>query len=439
MNKMNITLLMIVLSLVLSGCIDQDSSLYLSSSGSTGSCGDDVCQSAPCVIGNSSTACLEFTDQLTCDSVGCSWVNETTCSGAPDCMSYNDTLCSGIAGCELKTFCEGPSLLSCVSYGDEEVCMNSGCLWELSMDVCTGSSSYSNCSEFSDKNYCGLAGCEWLDETPMTCSGVALTCSDYNDNESNCIAFKECSWDNETCTGSELSCSNYDSDFELCNLSGCDIIEGVSSVCSGEINFNCSEVIGSECESMGCLTELVEGSCSGEINCGFAVDNTSCEGLGCSWANNCNGMVNCSVLDSSLCSDYGCDIIEGDSCTGMLNHPSTFNTSSELCVKAGYVWGSGALENESNCPEDCYEGTLLEEICGDSLDNDGDGDIDCKDSDCQDKSCEEGGTCKDGICEITQQMIYCEGDPIGSCSMYDGQEEFCHVLKNKHLDVLVIL
>ena len=59
-----------------------------------------------------------------------------------------------------------------------------------------------------------------------------------------------------------------------------------------------------------------------------------------------------------------------------------------------YCCGDGVCnggEDSENCSVDCGEPSVSETICGDSIDNDGDGLIDCVDPDCSnDPACQSG-------------------------------------------------
>ena len=427
MNQKNILLLMLVaLSLMFSGCINKDGSLFLSASGTQTNCGDGVCNDVSgCNIGNGPEECSNINDAVDCDSIGCAWNEEASCSGDPDCGMLDLNECSTIGGCSLIENCNGPSSVSCNSYIDEPSCNVDGCFWEIGMETCGGTSNINSCSELPGQQECNNYGCAWTDEISAKCNDIGTTasCSDFDGVQESCEMFGECLWDEQLqkcASEGVINCQNYNYNQTTCELASCKFEPSVPAFCdgNGKVSIDCLNVENTLCEILGCTLTPGQDSCIGEINCGLFNDDMTCTNLGCDWKSTCQGQIDCNLLNTTVCGDYNCEVI-GSGCSDNVDLPSSFNDPN-TCILAGYDWTEEPIENESNCPEDCDGGNPSEEICHDGLDNDGDGDIDCEDWDCEGQICVDG-VCENGLCIENQEIPECEGNSVETCEGIDSK------------------
>ncbi len=196
----------------------------------------------------------------------------------------------------------------------------------------------------------------------------------------------------EVCDGSDLggqTCGDFGctgGGTLACNNS-CDGFDTSSCFTCPACDFDGVCELGEDCN--GCPSDCVGGTSSGAI-CG----NGICEagnGEDClSCAQDCNGRQNgnpgrrfcCGDGDGQnpvACSDSRCST-GGFSCTDVPVNPGSFCCGDLTC---------GTGESCGNCALDCTSGA---ELCGDGVDNDCDGNIDCDDLDClTDPSCNGGG------------------------------------------------
>lgn len=138
-------------------------------------------------------------------------------------------------------------------------------------------------------------------------------------------------------------------------------------------------------------------------NCGGGTDcaDTACNGQRCD--------------DQSSCTDN--DVCTAGACTGSAvlcaTPPSSCHASPGTCGANGceYSVTTGAVCDGGTCRSDgaCVPG---ETLCGDTLDNDNDGPIDCADSDCDAQRCLEPAGC---LGAATCASSSC-GTPLPNCS-----------------------
>jgi len=231
--------------------------------------------------------------QGTCESFGCTWNYNGSCSSNGDESS-----------CNMASYCQWGGGTNCNTIGDEGTCnMTSPCSW---------SPTYSSCSGIGDEGTCNSAGGGGY------CSWNSNTCGSYSD-ESSCNSASPCAWN------SGSSCSVFNGDSSNCGMnSGCSYLDG-----------------GNTCPSYG-----DEGTCVADTNCTW--NGSSCIGI-CSgtYGAYCGG-------DNSYCGGstypnggtcgggfYGQSCIENPSCGGSPYPCSNYAASEGACIAvSGCFWSA---------------------------------------------------------------------------------------------------
>ena len=168
-------------------------------------------------------------------------------------------------------------------------------------------------------------------------------------------------WGNATfdCADCADNCTDY----------GCSYI---ASSCSGEPVGSCGDYdMDRPCGHAGCTWN--EDHCEGELLCSHFTDGDGCTSVdGCSWqAEDCSGISNCSeIINLSFCGfALGCEWTEA-TCNNSLDDDGDGYIDCADSDCAGYLYIGNYCENP------------IELNCADGFDNDGDLDTDCNDTDC---------------------------------------------------------
>ena len=204
------------------------------------------------------------------------------------------------------------------------------------------------------------------------------------------------------CGGGTLACNGTCDGFDISGCTECPVCDN-DGVCE----------LGEDC--VGCPSDCVSGEAAGAV-CGNGVCEAG-DGEDCvSCPSDCNGQQGGKPANRFCCGDgdgsgpVGC----GDarcstgsfSCTDTPQLPGTFCCGLFACETG---------ESCSNCALDCAVG----ELCGDGVDNDCDGDIDCADLDCTGapecdlscgqpgEACSVGGDCCSGKCKGPSGSMTC--------------------------------
>ncbi len=267
----------------------------------------------------------------------------------------------------------------------------------------------------------------------------------------------------ETCNGLDDDCNGaVDETFELatdpkncgtcghacapgatCRASACaetDCQDGLDNDSNGEIDCRDSACLGAVCLTVGgstlhCgLTQPLDGGapcdprtcqqqgqtcgfasdgCGGVLTCGPACDGGACTpkdcqalGLRCGLASDgCGGLLDCGPCDGG-CTPVTCQAqglrcgITGDGCGSILDCGPC-----DAGVVDGGLADGGALDagapDAGGSDAGAFFGSCFppESRCGDGLDDDGDGLVDCADPDCAGKICAVAKTCSAGACQ----------------------------------------
>jgi hypothetical protein len=345
------------------------------------------CDSGACVLKTGcdydNPACSWFE---TCTENACE-LNENMCNSDLDCGDDYECLDNA---CTLKQGCDY-SNPSCLGF---EVCSENAC--SLGDNACYTDLDCGADHECLD-NTCTLKQgcaydnpiCSWFE----TCTENACVL-----NENMCNSDLDCDADHEclenTCTlkqgcdYSNPSCSW----FETCTKNACVLNE---NMCNEDLDCDadqeclenaCTLKQGCDYENPVCswfetctenACELNENMCNSDLDCGDdyeCLDNACTLKQGCDYSNpSCSWFEVCSqnscILGNNACyTDLDCDADQ--ECIG-----------NQCALKQGCDYDNPSCQNGETCFENvCYQ--QGEEVCGDGLDNDGDGYFDCHDYDC---------------------------------------------------------
>ncbi len=353
----------------------------------------DRCASGQCSGG--SCVCVPDCAGKICGSDGCGGSCGTcsatsVCSGSSACRRYNIPFsCSGgscVSGSAYYTTDN-----SCTSLCASGQCSGGSCVCDYSPTCTQSTTSYGSttCGATRPSTTTCTGGCadtSWSGGT--NCAASGQVCDGVVGNPScveclfnaNCNAGYVCSPSNTCVCGNSPTCSGlmryYDTDCGATRSQACtggctDWSGGTNCAASGQV---CDGVVGNP----GCVECLFNANCNaGEI----------CKGGNCL-------PTDCETRDSATL-NYACMA----SCSPPWSTSSVAAcTSNECCYDS---WPA-----ETDCAVSTY-------CCGDVVDNDNDGAVDCADSNCNGQTCASGKVCSGGSCELPDCTD--DSDPDTGC------------------------
>lgn len=330
------------------------------------------------------------------NSDGClQWTDSETCGDAQECQ---DGVCECQNECEEDTAptCDGDTLVTCEEDAD-------GCYTVREQD-CTISDG--TCVEEDGSASC-VGGCENECDTEdeSRCAGSTDVIETCTMNDEGCLEWVE----GEDCSEDDLFCDD--------SSGAAECVPDCTNDCETLDETRCSDddvIETCEMGDDGCMVWATGTDCTVDADyCDDSSGDATCE----SCVNDCDTVdaMQCdgTVIETCTADDNGCLAwVEGDDCA----------TSDQVCDDRA----------DTVVCSDAYE------VCDNTTDDDGDGDVDCLDSDCDlDAACEEicdNDTDDDGDGDTDCEDIYCEGD--AACPYYAAlYEEFTDVPSGDVLDL----
>jgi hypothetical protein len=365
-------------------------------------CADADCEGGLCVtsnggIGNCSggaCACVDTGTEV-CDD----WL-DNDCNGKTDC---EDSVCAGRA-CRTSTNSVGTCQQNvCVCVPTDEDCADGA---DNDCDALTDCED-SDCQGEVCNEELGLVCSEGDESACSVCPGgelVEATCGDGLDND---------------CDG-QVDCADTDCDGEICGDGGLACKNGACACGGGATETNCGDNIDDDCDGdFDCADSDCRSATVGQY--GKSCDDASSFGRKCDWLGTCLcppfGAVsetNCGDNQDNDC-DGKIDCLDDDCRPGGISEHLP-------CDAFGNTCGTTPSPQGSLCTI-CPSGQAVETTCGDAVDNDCDGKIDCADTDCNGQTCGlNGRTCSLLQCKcpfgLTAETTACGDGNDNDC---DGQ------------------
>ena len=191
------------------------------------------------------------------------------------------------------------------------------------------------------------------------------SCEDTGDND--CDGKIDC--EDTDCAG--LHCVTSNGGIGTCASGVCTCVATGDEICDDHLDNDCDGQ--TDCEAASCNGDICRTESGAVGECGEGVCNctTSTEDCTDGFDNDCDDLVDC----------------DDDDCLGVVCDATT-----------GLVCSSGAASTCTECPH----GEATESNCGDGIDNDCDGDLDCADDDCENETCgADGMVCAAKACTCT--------------------------------------
>jgi len=111
----------------------------------------------------------------------------------------------------------------------------------------------------------------------------------------------------------------------------------------------------------------------------------------------------------------------GQGSTPMVHDHCSGNTLIEYYCTAAGGWSNDLLQSRSHtCLAGCSNGVCVRPACNDTIDNDGDGDIDAADGGCLDTDDNDENDCGDGVCGEGEESFCAQDCPICISHCGDG-------------------
>ena len=328
-------------------------------------CGDGIVNNSELCDGkkfkDNKTSCVAWDNKYIDGNVSCSnscEIDYSKCVAAPVC---GDGIVNGSENCDGTKFIDNKK--SCAAWDSKYGSGNVGCTSSCEID-------YSKCTLAP---YCG----DGIVNNSELCDGTK-----FKGSKTSCAA-----WDNKYMDG-KVSCT------DTCELDYSDCI--AKPVCGDDIVNN---------------DELCDGS-------SFKNNERACDVWDKQYI---SGLVHCNsdcTLDYSKCVAApvcGDGIVNNDEpCDGM-----NFKDNERACVRFDDKYIHGLVNCSSDCTldfSDCVEAPEIPaEICDNTIDDDGNGLIDCKDPACEsDSNCPPPAVCGNGILETGE---VCDGKAFASDSL----------------------
>jgi len=348
-------------------------------------CADPDCDGAPC--GADGLSCVE--GECTCSGGGtesaCGDGVDNDCDGKIDCA---DDDCGSSTVGQYGESCDTAGTFGKVcNWLGECLCPPYGALTETS------------CSDDADNDCDGKIDC--LDEdckpggvsealpcdsngnvcadTPGPSGDLCATCPTGHTEETSCSDGS----DND-CDG-DVDCADSDCLGEVCGPNGFTCSSTLNCSCAGgsSMENDCGNGIDDDCDGqVDCLDSDCKGSSVGQY--GDNCDSATTFGKVCDWLGAC--VCKTGALAETLCGngeDDDCDGLidcEDDDCRpGGVSEGNYCDNLAHTCAGAPDLSGDYCIL--------CPGGEITETTCGDQVDNDCDGDVDCYDADCLGQQC----------------------------------------------------
>ena len=378
--------------------------------------------------------------------IGCGHEKETACTNGKDddedtfidCADYD---CKPTAACNGKEDCknglddDGDKFIDC---NDNDCLSDAKCL--ESFEICNNAidddkdgfadcadseckqspkcaTKTENCTNFADDDGDGLADCKDPDcKGQAACGGgggLKENCTNFADDDGDGLADckdPDCKT-NPACGGSQGGGSG------CCTPSagpGCAADKAVESCVCGTDAFCCDTQWDSQCvsEAGSCGAKCDGGGGGGEL-CGNGKDDDF------DFATDCE--------DSDCASSPGCGAGGGGACCEPSDGPGCADAAVESCVCGqdpfccDTQWDGQCVSEAGQCGADCSGGGPAAEDCGNGIDDDMDGAVDCEDSQCA--GAPECGTSGGGACCESSSEPGCSDAAVESCVCAD--DPFC--------------
>jgi hypothetical protein len=277
-------------------------------------------------------------DAVVCTADSCNEVNDSCDNVADDGACSDGLFCNGTETCNVLTGCEAGAAPDC---NDGVGCTTDAC--DEGGDTCTNVPDDGSCS---DGQFCN--GVEVCDLTNDCQAGASPAC----DDGVTCTV--------DSCDEVGDSCDNAPVDANCDNGLFCDGIETCDAL------GDCQAGLGLDCDDgVSCTIDACD---EGTQACDNTADDAVCDdGLPCNGAETCDSTNDCqpgvpvTCGDGFICSTDTCNALTG-ACE------SDFSTC--LC-------GDGEIIPGEDCEPPDTAGTF--EDCNNQIDDDGDGNIDCRD------------------------------------------------------------